>query len=109
MSPLRVVSVASEIYPVIKTGGLADVAGALPMALKAEGIEMRSLVPGYPAVMKALDAAEEVLALPNFHGGPARVLSGSERRHRSAGARRRASLCAAGKSLYRARWRRLAR
>jgi starch synthase len=77
MSPLRVVSVASEIYPVIKTGGLADVAGALPIALKAEGIEMRSLVPGYPDVMKALDAAEEVYSLSNFHGGPARVLSGS--------------------------------
>ncbi|HEY3790463.1 MAG TPA: glycogen synthase GlgA [Bradyrhizobium sp.] len=77
MSLLRVLSVASEIYPVIKTGGLADVAGALPIALKAEGIEMRSLVPGYPDVMKALDAAEEVYSLPNFHGGPARVLSGS--------------------------------
>jgi len=33
---VRVLSVASEIYPIIKTGGLADVAGALPPALKAE-------------------------------------------------------------------------
>ena len=40
MTALRVLSVASEIYPVIKTGGLADVAGALPIALKAEGIEI---------------------------------------------------------------------
>jgi starch synthase len=77
MNPVSVLAVASEIYPVIKTGGLADVVGALPMALRAEGIETRTLVPGYPAVTTALEAAEEVLSLPNFYGGPARVLSGS--------------------------------
>ena len=77
MSSISVLSVASEIYPVIKTGGLADVVGALPMALRAEGIQTRTLVPGYPAVTSALEAAEEVLHLPNFHGGSARVLSGS--------------------------------
>ncbi len=76
-SPVSVLSVASEIYPVIKTGGLADVVGALPTALRTEGIQTRTLVPGYPAVTAALEAAEEVLDLPNFHGGPARVLSGS--------------------------------
>ena len=41
--PLRVLSVASEIYPLIKTGGLADVTGALPLALESLGIEVRSL------------------------------------------------------------------
>jgi len=34
MRPIRVLSVASEIYPLVKTGGLADVVGALPIALK---------------------------------------------------------------------------
>jgi starch synthase len=77
MSPIRVLSVASEIYPIVKTGGLADVVGALPLALNAEGVEMRTLVPGYPGVMQALEAAEEVVSLPHLHGGPARVLSGS--------------------------------
>jgi starch synthase len=77
MTSIRVLSVASEIYPIIKTGGLADVVGALPTALKAEEIDARTIVPGYPAVMKALTRAESVLDLPNFHGGPARVLSGS--------------------------------
>ncbi len=77
MNPVSVLSVASEIFPIIKTGGLADVVGALPMALRAEGIEARTLVPGYPAVTRALQTAEQVLDLPNFHGGPARVLSGS--------------------------------
>lgn len=72
----RILSVASEIYPLVKTGGLADVAGALPGALAAEGVEMRSLVPGYPAVLRALERAENVLALPDLFGGPARVLAG---------------------------------
>ena len=38
MTPIGVLSVASEIFPLIKTGGLADVAGALPAALAAEGV-----------------------------------------------------------------------
>ena len=60
MTPIRVLSVASEIYPIIKTGGLADVVGALPIALKAEGVEVRTLVPGYPDVIRALGTAKEV-------------------------------------------------
>ena len=45
MTSLRVLAVASEIYPIVKTGGLADVVGALPTALRAYGIETRTLVP----------------------------------------------------------------
>jgi starch synthase len=59
MTPLRVLSVACEIYPIIKTGGLADVAGALPIALKAKGIDVCTLVPGYPEVLNALEHAEQ--------------------------------------------------
>jgi starch synthase len=77
MRPVRVLSVASEIYPIIKTGGLADVTGALPIALKAEGIETRTLLPGYPAAISALEKTEQVLAWRDFFGGPARLLSGS--------------------------------
>ncbi|WP_137133589.1 glycogen synthase GlgA [Rhizobium sp. FKY42] len=51
---MKVLSVASEVYPLVKTGGLADVAGALPLALGKLGIEMKTLIPGYPAVMGAL-------------------------------------------------------
>jgi starch synthase len=50
MRSLNVLSVASEIFPLIKTGGLADVAGALPGALGQEGVAVVTLVPGYPAV-----------------------------------------------------------
>jgi starch synthase len=77
MTPVRVLSVASEIYPIIKTGGLADVAGALPVALQAEGVETWTLVPGYPAVLDALDKATEVCRYPHFFGGDTRLLRGS--------------------------------
>jgi starch synthase len=75
MNQPRVLSVVSEIYPLIKTGGLADVAGALPGVLRAEGVEMRTLVPGYPVVMAALEDVEQIHAFRNLFGGPARLLS----------------------------------
>src|SRR5450631_3491689 len=77
MTSLRVLAVASVIYKIIKTGGLADVVGALPVALRACGIETRTLVPGYPDVIKALPAAEVLLHWPHFYGGPIRLLGGS--------------------------------
>ena len=57
---MKVLSVASELYPLIKTGGLADVAGALPIALAARGVETKTLIPGYPAVMKAVKKPRKV-------------------------------------------------
>ena len=71
---MRVLSVASEIAPLVKTGGLADVTGALPAALAGVGVHMRSLVPGYPAVMAALHEAEAVHAFDDLFGGPAVLL-----------------------------------
>lgn len=68
-------SVASECAPLVKTGGLADVAGALPGALATQGWHLRTLLPGYPAVMaKAGKKAVELLAEKDLMGGPARVL-----------------------------------
>lgn len=72
---MEVLSVASEVYPLIKTGGLADVAGALPLALKPKGIRMRTLLPGYPSVMAKLKNAERVGGFDNLFGAPASVLS----------------------------------
>ena len=74
MKSLRVLSIASEIYPLVKTGGLADVTGALPIALTAEGVEARTVVPGYPSVMNSLGPVARVLHLPDFFGGEARLL-----------------------------------
>ena len=75
MTGLKVLSVASEIFPLIKTGGLADVVGALPAALGGEGIEVRTLVPGYPAVLQALDSAQQLTSFRGLRGGTARLLS----------------------------------
>jgi starch synthase len=76
MKRQAVLSIASEVYPLIKTGGLADVAGALPGALAREGFGLRTLVPGYPAVLKALRRAQPVHAWTDLFGGEARLLSG---------------------------------
>ena len=47
---MRVLFVASECVPLVKTGGLADVAGALPKALTGKGVDVRVLLPSYPGV-----------------------------------------------------------
>jgi starch synthase len=72
---LKVLSVASEVYPLIKTGGLADVAGALPGALVGHGVEMRTMVPGYPKVLAAMKEAESVYAFTSLYGGPSEILA----------------------------------
>ncbi len=73
---MKVLSVASEIAPLIKTGGLADVAGALPLALKSHGVDMRTLVPGYPSILTALGTGRQILTEGNLFGGPVQVLYG---------------------------------
>jgi starch synthase len=51
---MKILSVTSEIYPLVKTGGLADVAGSLPLALQQYGVETKTLLPGYPVVMESV-------------------------------------------------------
>ncbi|WP_075291252.1 glycogen synthase GlgA [Pararhizobium arenae] len=72
---MQVLSVASEVFPLVKTGGLADVAGALPGALAPHGVTMRTLMPGYPAVMRAIEGAKVVGGFPNLFGAPASILA----------------------------------
>ncbi len=72
---MKVLSVASELYPLIKTGGLADVAGALPLALVAHGVETKTLIPGYPAVMKAVKAPKKIHEFEGLLGEQATLLS----------------------------------
>ena len=73
---MKVLSVASEVFPLIKTGGLADVAGALPAALAKQGVSVITLMPGYPAVIKALENFEIAYTSDNLFGGTARLLWG---------------------------------
>ena len=51
---------ASEAYPYAKTGGLADVVGALPFSLKARGEEVAVAVPLYPSATPYTRTAERV-------------------------------------------------
>ena len=80
-APIQVLAAASEIYPLIKTGGLADVVGALPLALASQGVHVKTLVPGYPRVMQALhelpgdDAPKLWLETHGFFWGDARLWS----------------------------------
>ncbi len=71
----RVLSVTSEATPLVKTGGLADVAGALPGALAGHGVGMRTLLPGYPAVTAELRKPKTCAEWPDCFGGPARLLA----------------------------------
>jgi starch synthase len=73
---MRILSAASEVFPLVKTGGLADVTGALPGALKRHGIETVTFVPGYPAVMATLSSAEKIHEYADFLGGKAHLLRG---------------------------------
>lgn len=78
---MKVLSVASEAVPLVKTGGLADVVGALPAALAPHGVEMTTLLPGYPSVMAAIRKGKPLHAWDALFGEPARLLSGKLHGH----------------------------
>ena len=72
---MRILFVASELFPYVKTGGLGDVMAALPRAMRALGADVRMLLPAYPALRDAVEIQGEVAAFPDLMGGgPARVL-----------------------------------
>jgi starch synthase len=73
---VKILSVASEAYPLVKTGGLADVVGALPAALSEHGVQVTTLLPGYPAVMKAAGGRAVYRWRDLMGGGEARLLRG---------------------------------
>ncbi|MDP3906468.1 glycogen synthase GlgA [Novosphingobium sp.] len=74
--PLSVLSVASEAVPLVKTGGLADVAGALPGALAQQGIAVTTLLPGFPSVMAAVKRGKVLHSYDSLLGEPARLIAG---------------------------------
>lgn len=76
---MKILAATSEIYPLVKTGGLADVAGALPGALKPLAIAVRTMVPGYPVVMASLDGGSVVHRYADLFGGEVRLVAGMAR------------------------------
>ncbi len=65
---MKVLHVAAEVYPLVKTGGLADVVAALPPALAAAGADVRLLLPGLPAILDAVVSARTVLDIGTCFG-----------------------------------------
>ncbi|SKB06944.1 glycogen synthase GlgA [Aeromicrobium choanae] len=74
--PRRLLSVASECAPLLKTGGLADVVGALPSALAEQGWRSRVLMPAYPGILERVGSTKVVWEDPDLFGGPAVVRAG---------------------------------
>jgi starch synthase len=70
----RLLFVASEAYPLIKTGGLADVAGSLPSVLHQSGMDVRLLLPAYQDVLERVEGTPSRVATIALSGTPVDVL-----------------------------------
>ena len=71
---MQVLSVASEIFPLIKTGGLADVVGALPAALGQNGVKVRTLIPLYASIAPKLGKGKILHTYSHLLGEKAQLL-----------------------------------
>jgi starch synthase len=75
---MRVLYATSELFPLAKTGGLADVSAALPEALARLGVDIRIAIPGYPSALDGAQHLREVAPLDVPHGSAkARILAGT--------------------------------
>ncbi len=75
---LKILFAASEAQPLIKTGGLADVAGSLPLTLHRLNHDIRLILPAYPEVVERAIPLKEVATLYLAgHSEPVRLLSGT--------------------------------
>ncbi|HZX32152.1 MAG TPA: glycogen synthase GlgA [Rhodocyclaceae bacterium] len=77
MSRIAVLFATAEMAPWVKTGGLGDVAAALPAALDKARQDVRVLLPCYPALREAFPEAQEIASLPALAPAlpPARLLA----------------------------------
>ena len=65
---MKILFATSEVHPLIKTGGLADVSASLPAALRGLKQDVRVLLPGYSQVLAALPQLEVLATLQPFAG-----------------------------------------
>ena len=74
---MKLLFAASEAHPLVKTGGLGDVAGALPRALLEAGLDVKLVLPNYAGTAERLKGARMIAEFP-VHGraAPARLIEG---------------------------------
>jgi starch synthase len=73
---MRVLYVVSEVFPLAKRGGLADVAAALPPALAQLGIDVRLVLPGYRQAIECVLNPRQVAQFSSLNGyGDVRILA----------------------------------
>ncbi len=65
---MRVLHVAAEVFPLVKTGGLADVVAALPVALAEQGADVRLLLPGLPPMLDAVQGVRTIIDIGSCFG-----------------------------------------
>ena len=76
---MQVLYVSAEVYPLAKTGGLGDVAAALPAAMRSLGVDVRVLMPAYACVRAQAPTVKRVTDLGDpFGWGNVRLI---ESRH----------------------------
>jgi starch synthase len=68
MSRPKVLHAAAEVFPLVKTGGLADVVGALPQALIEQGADVRLVLPGFPEIADAVLHQKPIARLGSVFG-----------------------------------------
>jgi len=69
----NILYISSEAFPLVKTGGLGDVAGSLPTALKKKGQNIRLLLPAYPEVLSKISKSKPI-AETNYYNQAVKII-----------------------------------
>jgi starch synthase len=74
---MNILFASAEVHPLITTGGLADVAGSLPRAIRQLRHDIRVIIPAYQSILKTTEKLTLVahLALDGV-SQPVRILAG---------------------------------